>query len=64
MIIGRDHAGVGAYYGTYEAQEFCARFQSELGVEILPFDHAFYCYKCAQLGTEKTCPHGRRDRLI
>lgn len=64
MIIGRDHAGVGDYYGTYEAQEFCARFQRELGVEILSFDHAFYCHRCAQMATDKTCPHSRQDRLF
>ena len=64
MIIGRDHAGVGDYYSTYEAQEFCAQFATELELEILPFENAFYCNLCKQTATEKTCPHSQEERMI
>jgi len=58
FIVGRDHAGVGSYYGPFDAQQLLASLPADdLGIVALRFDNAFYCRRCGAMATTKTCPH-------
>ncbi len=64
FIVGRDHAGVGKFYGPYDAQKKFFEFEAdELGITPICFDATFYCKKCGMLASEKTCKHTADDRL-
>jgi sulfate adenylyltransferase len=65
LIVGRDHAGVGEYYGPFDAQKIFDEVPpGALELRPLPIDWTFYCFRCDGMATGRTCPHGREDRLL
>jgi len=65
MIIGRDHAGVGNFYGAFEAQEIFETLRpDDLSLKPINMDWTFWCYKCEAIVSAKTCPHGDQEHLM
>jgi sulfate adenylyltransferase len=65
LIVGRDHAGVGEYYGPFDAQKIFHKIPKDaLELKPLPIDWTFYCHKCDGMASMRTCCHGKEDRLM
>jgi sulfate adenylyltransferase len=65
IIVSRDHAGVGDYYGPFDAQRIFHEIPADaLAIKVLPIDWTFYCYQCEAMASSKTCPHGKEAHLL
>jgi sulfate adenylyltransferase len=65
LIVGRDHAGVGNYYGPFDAHRIFDEIpRGALAIQPLRIDWTFWCYRCASMASARTCPHGDSDRLL
>ena len=65
LIVGRDHAGVGSYYGPFDAHHIFDEIpKGSLETQPLKIDWTFWCYKCGGMASARTCPHGETDRLM
>jgi sulfate adenylyltransferase len=65
LIVGRDHAGVGSYYGPFDAHHIFDHLpKGALETQPLKIDWTFWCYKCGGMASARTCPHGDEDRLL
>ena len=65
LIVGRDHAGVGSYYGPFDAHHIFEEIPKDaLETQPLKIDWTFWCYKCGGMASARTCPHGEADRLL
>jgi sulfate adenylyltransferase len=65
LIVGRDHAGVGDYYGPFDAQKIFMEIPAgSLVINNLNIDWTFHCYKCGGMASLRTCSHGKEDRLL
>ncbi|MCL4321374.1 MAG: sulfate adenylyltransferase [Deltaproteobacteria bacterium] len=65
LIVGRDHAGVGDYYGPFDAHKIFDEIpKNALELKPLKMDWTFYCHKCDGMASTRTCPHSKEDRLI
>jgi sulfate adenylyltransferase len=65
LIVGRDHAGVGDYYGPFDAQKIFEEIPAgDLHIKPLNIDWTFWCHKCDGMASMKTCPHGKEDRVL
>jgi sulfate adenylyltransferase len=65
LIIGRDHAGVGSYYGPFDAQKIFDQIPvGALHIQPLNIDWTFWCHKCGEMASMRTCPHGKEDRVL
>lgn len=64
FIVGRDHAGVGSWYGPYDAQKLVGSVAARIGIEPMFFDEVFYCFRCSGVASGKTCGHAPGERLL